>query len=218
MEHGRLRERVMYKYCRREHSAGMLKAGSVKIGTLLGFRDQEGLGPNIGDELEGRILSGDRPRQLPPGGLSGYIGTACDGSSAIVQDCEFGVADAYIFSLATELSADAARRWLQDPKANYDAAYQVTDIVGFARALAQGLARIVGPLNVTGDRVGYYKRIEPDWAHFSRIEYAKPDEFTWQTEYRIVLKPMHNIASFASEVLEIPELCQFVAPAVLPAR
>lgn len=214
----------MYKYCSRENLARLLESGSVRFGTLWEYRNQELLGGSIGDEMEGRILSGDGPRNLPLGGIPGFIEVR-RGAEGSIQDVGFAIQhvgfdrdDAFVFSLAKQISSEAAARWLRDEKAKYDAAYKVTNVEAFARALGMGLAAEVGPVVCRWGEVTYYDSAAPDWECFGNIEFSKPAGFSWQVEYRIVFYPQAPSSALAleSKILEVPALRRLVSPRALP--
>lgn len=167
--------------------------------------------------MEGRILSGVGARRLPLGGISGFIemGERADIS---IENVGFDAGDAYVFSLAKEISSDGAARWLTDEKARYDAAYKVTSVEGFARALGERLAAEVGPVTANWGDVTYYDEETPDWGCFQNIEFCKPSRLSWQVEFRIVFRPVmpSGVIELSSLILEVPSLRRFVSPRALP--
>lgn len=61
---------ILYKYIKREHLDTFFRNGTIKIGTLYGYRSEEELGAIIGDKEEGQhitILDAPEGRKIDMG-------------------------------------------------------------------------------------------------------------------------------------------------------
>jgi hypothetical protein len=195
---------------KRQYAEGMIADGTVQLGTLYHYREQEKLGNAIGDEDEGKydIFSEDTievkgdPIVLPDF-YRGLLEIGPDIRQARVQDIRFQRThispNAYMFCCSSEFSESTMREF-------GDACVRISDISGFVDEIRKA---IQGEITTTiAARCLYLKRE----FHYTTPAPAPPGfikdpSYAHQKEVRAVWVP--KVAEIQPRILTVPGIRRF---------
>lgn len=210
---------IFYKYINKRHFDSLLTFGSVRLGTLRGYRDHQA-GNMVRDSMEGsKQFSGaypsiDKDMLKRSTSLSRIIDIDESGSlgNFSFSDCTIEDPDFFIFSMTNEYSESVHHKWRDEE--GYDACYKINFPNTFFKRITQSLRTIV-PVEFVGIiKVHYYdEKSGMDW--FDKRESLQAYElkdyagFSDQAEFRAVWRPISD-TEIKPEVVCNESLCKYV--------
>ncbi len=210
-QHNRLGS-TFYKYMSRRFAQGLIQQGSVRIGTLHEYRNDERYGPAIGDPDEGMkaIWSTDNMYADIPESIPDFTKdvVSLTGKGSSMTNCEVVLKlhspNVFVFSISSKLSKSILDRF-----PGYDTVVKISNTKQFVRALtnALGASSLIEPKALLADciympRSTYYK--SDTGAHPALI---KDLSFAYQAEVRVLWQP--RTEEICPQVLDIPGLQRF---------
>lgn len=185
-----LRNRVLYKALSSKDVPAVL-GGSVKLGTLCGFRDQERHPSDIGDEYEGR-------QTLVTPVFVSTLGLSPEESADVKELEEQGIylsncliernvlIDGYVLCTSTSMTKSMLSMYA-DRGVPYDAVVKIRDAAQLLDACINWLMdRDLAPSDIRAKDADYIERVEwprgdaPDPNPFAK----RRGRFEWQREFR----------------------------------
>jgi hypothetical protein len=203
---------TLYKYLPLKYANSLAHSGVVKIGTLLGFRDEEKYGEEIGDKeegsftefspLEGKLYSKDMNE------LQKAAFEDCNGSTftRCIVTAKHESPDLYIYSTSKVFSLHLMRTISKDYDEKYDACVKITNPTKFFDLISEKIKELakyetIQPCNYL-DKYIHHEKTKP---HPALI---KAKKYSYQDEYRAIWSP-NSEDKINSEILTIPELTSY---------
>ncbi len=194
---------ILYKYLRKEHALSFIKAGTVKVGTLYGYRNVERHGTEIGDHKEGTkvTICTDPAKSFADVEthpiLSKFI-RAAPGAQININNAQFRIEELspnyYIYSMAEHLDPDIARNM------GYDACLVINQPQLFLLSIDECLRPVTGVKDkFILERCQYTSRTQlfsrehnifPNIEHQVHPALIKDGNYSYQKEVRAIWEPM----------------------------
>ena len=201
----------LYKYLPLKYAELLVKNGTIQIGTLFGFRDEDKYGEEIGDKDEGSftlfsLLNGE----LNPEDMNEIQKAAVGNINAEFIDC-VAVSrqesyDFYIYSTSGLFSLSLMRKISEEYSEKYDACVKITNPVKFFELISQ---KLEGLAKYETTRPCFYMS---KYIHYDRDKphpaLSKAKKYSYQDEYRTLWAPK-NQDKITSTILTIPELTSY---------
>jgi hypothetical protein len=217
----------VYKFVSRKYMDAFFETGSVRIGTMHGFRDTIAHGTSRSDIDEGNHAVVRQVDDLVLTGgyepmISDFIGMPPSGSGATVRftNCNFirrhSFPNSYIFCTAAYFSEDAFLRWNESE--GIDACYEINDYAVFRNAISKELA---GSARWYADRYCNYVGTEIQYDSPFASEppvFTKRKHYEWQAEQRGVWLPIGPVNQFDAKVIQIPSAIRTCRPVAILER
>jgi hypothetical protein len=202
----------IYKFVNREFMEAFFASGSIRLGTLHGFRDTEAHGNYRGDVTEGinRVVQriAHATETVPGSFLHSMIRI---GTGSVIKDCLFVQErtwpDTYVFCTSATFNEDLFRQW--NVSEGVDACYEIFDWQGFELEVSKRIASQALPMHseyvtyVDGDIDG-----ESQVRHI-RAPFIKLRDFEWQREYRGAWLHKHPSVDVQAICIDIPDARRF---------
>lgn len=204
-----------YKYLPQEIAELMVKKGSVKIGTLFDYKNEDELGTDIGDKNEGVLTewSNDKETKRTQSDLNRIEKLAFrikEGLEGVqIKDCLVQATqqspDFFIYSVSDVFNVHIMRKLCRDYHTTYDACVRIIDPNAFINAVSK-LFKDKGHYETSAyiqymDRTRHYKDLTP---HPALI---KEPKFEYQKEIRSIWSPV--ITTAIPEIIEAEEIKQY---------
>ena len=191
---------MLYKYLSKDNFNKLINDGSIRIGTLHGYKRDEA-GKMVKDTMEGsKRFSGSyltmNKEMAEKSSFMRHRIAFEDGATVnyfCVSNCTIMEPDYYIFSMSTQYSEDVHRKWNKEE--GYDCCYKINFPKTFFKHVTQALNAII-PVRYLGlHQVHYYNEkrgmdlFDPkeSFPAFALKDHA---EFADQTEIRAVWQPI----------------------------
>jgi hypothetical protein len=202
----------LYKYLPSQYANALAHNGVVQIGTLLGFRDEEKYGEEIGDKEEGSftefsLLDGELKPEEMNEVQKAVVGV---GNRATFSNCIAAVKrespDLYIYSTSKVFSLNLMRTISKDYAEKYDACVKITNPTKFFELISEKIKELAK-----------YEAILPCVYMEKHIhhEKAKPHpalikakKYSYQDEFRTIWSS-NSEGKISSTILTIPELTSY---------
>jgi len=202
----------LYKYLPLQYANSLANSGVIQIGTLLGFRDEEKYGEEIGDKEEGAftefsLLNG----KLKPEEMNEVQKAAVGNSNGVTfTNCVAAVKrespDLFIYSTSKVFSLDLMRTISKDYTEKYDACVKITNPDKFFELISETI-KDLAKYEVIHPCIYMQKHIHHEKAkpHPALI---KAKKYSYQDEYRTIWSPISG-GKIGSKILTIPELAKY---------
>lgn len=200
---------LIYKFCKREHAHALVYSGSLRIGTLGDFRNQDDHAAGIGDCTEGKrelveVINCDEATRENQSWLSRQMIAVPPGAKGFsIVNCEVSLAedteDCFIFCAALSRK----RSCCTTPE--YDSVVEIRDYEKFGLAVAKavGFKRMILGKVQYGDR----RQATGDEPNYSPA-FLKSQEYAYQEEFRLGWEAPAHLPLRAFNIL-VPEVRRF---------
>ena len=216
---------VLYKYLEHGFARRMLSQGEIRLGTLYGFRDEEQLGPEVGDRDEGAItLKTSGLTVVDTGGAGGVPFFLRDkikaaGGARIQIVARDGVgrrhedSDCWVYCTNDRYDKDLMR------SLGYDACVEILDIEQFFFAISRKVQHHVSLFWGAAKCVYRDRGIEHTDYDQTPPAFIKPPRLAHQAEVRAVWLPKTNapIAPITVRAKKVVRLCRLFRAGIAPS-
>lgn len=198
------------------------QTGSIRLGTLHGYRDTAAFGTDRGDHAEGssdtRLLV-NRATTVEKGSfLNQFINMSAGGE---ILNCTFinrrNHQDMFIFCASGVFTPELFHRW-QAKDSRTDACYEIFDWIGFRAEISKRIRQIAWYFE--SSYIQYVKGDVP--AHSSLRDYPvmfiKQHEYGWQLEHRGAWSKIFPNDNLPHVDIEIPDARRFCRPVAVLAN
>ena len=190
----------LYKFTKKEHVKSLFDSGSIRIGTLHDYNNEEKHGPMIGDSndgvktLEGALngrFTGKEAASHPAasvivGGEGNFVFNNCT-----VSDMRIRSPNMFIFSTSNKYTESLHKEWLEHE--NYDSCYEIFDPIGFFKAITSAIKE---PCAYVGSRKVIYSGaidLNSPLAYIHPAQIKGGEDFGEQCEVRAIWVPKTRI-------------------------
>jgi hypothetical protein len=190
----------LYKFLELGYAKSLVKRGSIRIGTLFEYRDQERHSHGVLDTGEGMVAHSERIDYARVDQLTKYTRAAIDSPSPdrvvirnLTVNIELSVPDVFLY--CTSLSPS----WDADIHPGYTTCVEIMDVAAFADGVGQVLHRAALATGLYGLGAVHYAGREHRTRTFmgtrvggppAAIEFLKPMAYRSQEEFRFVYEPV----------------------------
>ena len=204
----------LFKYCKLQHMQSMQERGTVRVGSLYDYRDNELHGEMVADVDEGKKTMSGTVKMLTPGTLKNYPGL--DGlvgfkygkiENLTILGRKIHSDNCLVFSASAAYSEKTHQEWLQEE--HYDACYRIYS----ARLFFRAISRILRPRGY--EFFGYNYVLYADEVDIAsqvasiHPAFCKRKEFSPQVEVRAIWKSL-NAEPITPQTLNITEAFRYV--------
>ena len=208
---------TIFKYLPLKHAKLLVNSGSIKIGTLYSYRDDEALGNEIGDSNEGVAFEYSHDKEAKRGDqLNPLERTAIKVGPGMVVANNYIERrhispNYYIFCASLSNEPSISDKLNRDyPEDKYDACVEITNLKNFVSEVSTAFsdkAQFVGCLQcVYINRKYHYTKTVPHPA------VIKDSRYSYQKEVRLIWKPKDKLKHIEPEYFTIKSIktnCQF---------
>jgi hypothetical protein len=204
----------LYKYLPLQYANSLVQSGVVQIGTLLGFRDEEKYGEEIGDKEEGTFtefsaLHGKlKPEEMNE--VQKAVVNIGQNSNVTFSNCIAVVKhespDHYIYSTSKVFSLNLMRTISKDYAEKYDACVKITNPTKFFELISEKIQELA-KYEATHPCIYMEKHIYHD-KNKPHPALIKAKKYSYQDEFRTLWSP-NSEDKISSEILTIPELTSY---------
>jgi hypothetical protein len=208
-------DRPLYKFLRTEHAAALMENGTIRVGTLWEYQNEERHGTQVGDEGEGRLAQYD-DRQLVLSddpttqsaitkqvfNLEGATGAVIQGITMAVEET---VDNLHVYSLSGQFDRASFAEFADS---RYEICLRIDNPSGFVSVLDAAMKRRFEADNYTvlpcvyGNRVVHYR----DGQKIHPVQ-LKPIRLAHQHEVRVIWRAPRGLPE--PHVFDCPELSKF---------
>lgn len=207
----------LYKYLPIEFAKGLAEKGTVKLGTLSDYQNEDHYGKDIGDQGEGSLTEWSRindRKNVTQSDLNRVEKRGikiADGITGVeIKDCLFAVShqskDLYVFSTSRVFNAQLMRSISRDYQKTYDACVRIHNPNKFIGAVSDAFKEM-GKFEGSS-LCRYMSREKHHGKPAPHPAFIKELRHQYQEEVRAIWSPL-GAETIQTAILEIPELTKY---------